>query len=118
MAKLSLLNRNEPVLRLLRICRKGLISVGRQRADQMQSNDDPDKCVCTTQAVAPEPKSHLGKAGAYLWREWLRPAALIAVIVFPLKSAVADWNWVPSGSMKPTILEGDLILVNKLAYDL
>src|SRR3954468_7209251 len=58
------------------------------------------------------------KAGSYLWREWVRPAALIAVIVFPLKSAVADWNWVPSGSMKPTILEGDLIFVNKLAYDL
>lgn len=54
----------------------------------------------------------------YLWREWLRPALLIAAVVFPLKSAVADWNWVPSGSMKPTILEGDLVLVNKLAYDL
>src|SRR5439155_8733076 len=54
----------------------------------------------------------------YLWREWLRPAILIAAVIFPLKSAVADWNWVPSGSMKPTILEGDLVLVNKLAYDL
>jgi signal peptidase I len=36
----------------------------------------------------------------------------------PLKSAVADWNWVPSGSMKPSILEGELVFVNKLAYDL
>jgi signal peptidase I len=42
----------------------------------------------------------------------------MAIIVFPLKSALADWNWVPSGSMKPTILEGDLVFVNKLAYDL
>jgi len=58
------------------------------------------------------------RSAEYLWREWLRPALLIAAIVFPLKSAVADWNWVPSGSMKPTILEGDLVLVNKLAYDL
>jgi len=57
------------------------------------------------------------KAVTYLWREWVRPAACIAAIVFPLKSAVADWNWVPSGSMKPTILEGDLVFVNKLAYD-
>lgn len=40
------------------------------------------------------------------------------VIVAPLKSAVVDWNWVPTGSMKPTIFEGELILVNKLAYDL
>jgi signal peptidase I len=34
------------------------------------------------------------------------------------RSTVADWNTVPTGSMKPTILEGDRILVNKMAYDL
>tara|TARA_R110001606_G_scaffold228369_2_gene376363 strand:+ start:211 stop:798 length:588 start_codon:yes stop_codon:yes gene_type:complete len=33
------------------------------------------------------------------------------------RSGIADWNVVPSGSMKPTIVEGDRILVNKLAYD-
>lgn len=60
----------------------------------------------------------LKKPVLYLWREWVRPAAVIAAIVLPLKSALADWNWVPTGSMKPTILEGDLVLVNKLAYDL
>ena len=54
----------------------------------------------------------------HLWREWLRPFALVLVVIAPLKSAVVDWNWVPSGSMKPTILEGDLVAVNKLAYDL
>jgi signal peptidase I len=53
-----------------------------------------------------------------VWREWLKPLALMFVIVAPLKSAVLDWNWVPTGSMKPTIMEGDLVLVNKLAYDL
>ena len=58
------------------------------------------------------------KSVSYLWREWLKPAILIAVIIFPIKSAIADWNWVPSGSMKPTILEGDLVFVNKVAYDL
>jgi signal peptidase I len=53
-----------------------------------------------------------------MWREWLAPFAFVFVAVAPLKSAVVDWNWVPTGSMKPTILEGDLVLVNKLAYDL
>src|SRR5436853_4058429 len=61
---------------------------------------------------------HLRRATQYLWREWVRPLGLVAIIVFPLKSALADWNWVPTGSMKPTILEGDLVFVNKLAYDL
>lgn len=53
-----------------------------------------------------------------IWRDWLRPYALLLAIIAPLKSAVVDWNWVPSGSMKPTILEGELVVVNKLAYDL
>lgn len=39
-------------------------------------------------------------------------------LMLVFRSAVADWNEVPTGSMKPTILEGDRILVNKLAYDL
>ncbi|NCT82660.1 MAG: signal peptidase I [Comamonadaceae bacterium] len=34
------------------------------------------------------------------------------------RSAVADWNPIPSGSMRPTLLEGDVVLVNRLAYDL
>ena len=53
-----------------------------------------------------------------LWHEWIRPFALVVLVVTPLKSAVADWNWVPTGSMKPSILEGELVFVNKLAYDL
>lgn len=53
-----------------------------------------------------------------IWRDWLRPFALVFLIVAPLKSVVADWNWVPTGSMKPSILEGELVFVNKLAYDL
>jgi len=53
-----------------------------------------------------------------IWREWLRSFALVFMIIVPFKSAVADWNWVPTGSMKPSILEGELVFVNKLAYDL
>lgn len=53
-----------------------------------------------------------------LYREWFKPLALLILISAPLRSAVVDWNWVPSGSMKPTLVEGDLVLVNKLAYDL
>jgi len=41
---------------------------------------------------------------------------LILMMVF--RSSLADWNVVPTGSMKPTIIEGDRILVNKMAYDI
>ncbi len=63
--------------------------------------------------------NHLSRFSALkIWREWIWPYLLIALVVIPLRSAIADSNWVPSGSMKPTLLEGELIYVNKLAYDL
>ena len=43
---------------------------------------------------------------------------LFLSLMFVFRSAVADWNFVPSGSMYPTLLVGDEIFVNKLAYDL
>ena len=51
-------------------------------------------------------------------RHWIFSTLLLVLSVFSFRSAVADWNDVPTGSMKPTILIGDRILVNKLAYDL
>jgi signal peptidase I len=33
------------------------------------------------------------------------------------RTAVADWNPIPSGSMRPNLLEGDVVFVNRLAYD-
>jgi len=52
------------------------------------------------------------------WTEWLGSVVLIVLLITSFRSAVADWNDVPTGSMKPTIFEGDRIVVNKLAYDL
>jgi len=52
------------------------------------------------------------------WRQEIRSLLILALILFSLRSSLADWNDVPSGSMRPTILEGDRVFVNKLAYDL
>ena len=54
---------------------------------------------------------------AKIWREW-RGFALFVAVMLVFRSAIADWNQVPSGSMQPTILPGDRIVVDKLAYDL
>lgn len=40
------------------------------------------------------------------------------LFLFVFRGAIADWHPVPTGSMKPTILEGDVVWENKLAYDL
>ena len=53
-------------------------------------------------------------------KSWL--AANKGFLVFLLclgvfRTAVADWNPIPSGSMRPTLLEGDVVFVNRLAYN-
>lgn len=53
-----------------------------------------------------------------LWRSWIAPFLVIVIVTSALRSSVADWNDVPSASMVPSILIGDRIFVNKLAYDL
>lgn len=39
-------------------------------------------------------------------------------VMFVVRGTFADQNYVPTGSMEPTIQVGDHILVNKVAYDL
>lgn len=56
---------------------------------------------------------------SWMYKTWKINKTFIIFIslMFVFRSSVADWNEVPTGSMKPTILEGDRIWVNKLAYD-
>jgi signal peptidase I len=51
---------------------------------------------------------------------WIRNNRGLLVFLLCLgifRTAVADWNPIPSGSMRPTLLEGDVVLVDRLAYD-
>lgn len=43
---------------------------------------------------------------------------LFTVILFASRSSFANWYVVPTGSMQPTIVEGDRIFVDKMAYRL
>lgn len=52
------------------------------------------------------------------WLEFAKPILVVLIVLSSFRSAIADWYVVPTGSMKPTIIEGDRIFVNKLAYDL
>jgi signal peptidase I len=54
-------------------------------------------------------------------RNWVKQNKAFLLFAFCLgvfRTAVADWNPIPSGSMRPNLLEGDVVLVNRLAYDL
>jgi signal peptidase I len=50
-----------------------------------------------------------------LWRN-NKGFVLFIGLMFVFRSAVADWNLVPSSSMNPTLISGDRVMVNKLAY--
>ncbi|MEM7483261.1 MAG: signal peptidase I [Acidobacteriota bacterium] len=81
---------------------------------QAQTSDLPEPAAPTAEA-GEKPKAS-GARG--FWHEWVKPFLIVLLVVFSFRSAVADWNDVPTGSMRPTILEGERIFVNKLAYDL
>jgi signal peptidase I len=57
------------------------------------------------------------KSLAKAWKEYKSLFVFICLMLV-FRSAVADWSDVPTGSMKPTIVEGDRIFVNKMAYDI
>ena len=43
---------------------------------------------------------------------------LVFMLLFGVfRTAVADWNPIPSSSMRPNLLEGDVVFVNRLAYN-
>jgi signal peptidase I len=53
-------------------------------------------------------------------KNWIKEnrGLIIFLIGFAFfRTAIADWNPIPSGSMRPNLLEGDVVLVNRLAYD-
>ena len=49
------------------------------------------------------------------WREY-RQTAVFLFFMLVFRSAWADWVTVPTGSMNPTIIEGDRVLVDKHVY--
>lgn len=52
--------------------------------------------------------------------KWIRNNAkfLAFVLLFGVfRTAIADWNPIPSASMHPNLLEGDVVFVNRLAFN-
>jgi signal peptidase I len=62
----------------------------------------------------PPPKESSGIRGAVEWVVILVGALLVALVV---KTFLLQAFYIPSGSMEPTLMIGDRVLVNKVSYD-
>lgn len=85
------------------------------------TDNSPDNEEITSSPLKAD--SILQRIGAYVygwlqlfWRENKQFFMLLACIVF-FKSAIADLSSISGASMQPTLLDGDKVWVNKLAYD-
>jgi len=50
--------------------------------------------------------------------KWLWKVVVLVLLLAAARSSIGDWSEVPTRSMVPTILPGDRIYVNKLAFGL
>ena len=57
----------------------------------------------------------VGQRAGQFWRDY-RGALAFLILMLGFRSAWADWVYVPTGSMNPTIIEGDRLLVDKHVY--
>ncbi len=51
-----------------------------------------------------------------MWREWGEPFLIAALIAIVIRSFILGPYKIPTGSMRPTLLEGDRIFVDKVTY--
>ncbi|MFK7863511.1 MAG: signal peptidase I [Pseudohongiellaceae bacterium] len=84
--------------------------------DNDANTQEPTSKTIPTAAINPPLWQRAEKAWAGFWRENRQFFMLLACIVF-FKSAIADLSSISGASMQPTLLDGDKVWVNKLAYD-
>ena len=80
---------------------------------------EPKAGAASSSHKAPPVDPYAGKSRwTRIFHHHVKPILIVAAVLLSVRSSIADWNDVPTGSMRPSILEGDRIFVNKLAYDL
>jgi signal peptidase I len=91
-------------------------------AEQLESDDAQRRSALALQGIK-QVDGDVAQAKATLlsqpwWLEWTAGLFPVIVTVFLLRSFLFEPFKIPSGSMIPTLLVGDLILVNKYHYGL
>ncbi len=87
------------------------------RAVEAAAEDgDPDKLSKALRELDALWGEHLARMSKPLWREYGELIAIAVAVALFARAFVVEAFHIPSGSMAPTLLAGDHILVSKLAY--
>lgn len=52
----------------------------------------------------------------YFIKEWVEPVIIAVILALIIRTFIVQAFKIPTGSMRPTLIEGDRILVNKFIY--
>jgi signal peptidase I len=91
-------------------------------AAQLEANDTERRANLLKQGIT-QVDGNIAQAQAHIlaqpwWLDWTAGLFPVIISVFFLRSFLVEPFKIPSGSMIPTLLVGDLILVNKFHYGL
>src|SRR5262249_55915996 len=98
----------------------GMIRPPHCRHGTKRGNADSNSAVWRRRPCPPCRCRCCDPPGKLPMKNWLREnrGFVVFLLCFGFfRTAIADYNPIPSGSMRPTLLEGDVVLVNRLAYD-